>query len=153
MRRKGNAGNALIEFSLFLPWLVFLFTAVFDFGFYAYAFISVENAARAGVLQASVNSATASNQAGACRIALDALRGLPNIGSSFTSGCSSNPVTVTCAYCDGTTVCPGGSQSADGGPASVVTVTYQMPPLFHFPLRPGDSITRTAQMRLGDTSQ
>jgi Flp pilus assembly protein TadG len=151
--RHAASGNALIEFSLFLPWLIFLFTAIFDFGFYAYAFIGVENAARAGVLQTAVNSATATNQSGACRIALDSLRGLPNIGSSFTSGCSSDPVTVTASYCDASTLCPGGAASADGGPASVVAVTYRMPALFRFPLRPAVTISRTAQMRLGDTSQ
>jgi Flp pilus assembly protein TadG len=153
IRRRARTGNALIEFSMFLPWLIFLFTAVFDFGFYAYALIGVENAARAGVLQTATNTATAANQSGACRVALDALRGLPNLGGTFTSDCSSEPVTVTASYCDGSTLCPGGAASADGGPASVVTVTYRMPPLFRFPLRPPVSITRTAQMRLGDTSE
>ena len=126
---------------------------IFDFGFYAYAFIGVENAARAGVLKTAVNSSTATEQVGACRIALDALRGLPNLGASFTSGCSSGPVTVTAAYCDATTLCPGGAGSADGGPASVVTVTYRMPALFRFPLRPALTITRSAHMRLGDSTQ
>jgi hypothetical protein len=131
---------------------VFLFTAVFDFGFYAYAFIGVQNAARAAVLQTAVNTSTASNQTGACRVALDALRGLPNVGSSFTSACAFDPVTVTAAYCDASTPCPGGASSADGGPASFVTVTYRMPALFRFPLRPAVTITRAAQIRLGDTN-
>jgi len=145
-------GNALIEFTLLLPWLIFLFTAIFDFGYYAYAFIAAENAARSAVMRTSVNSAMASNQSGACLFAIEALRGLPNIGSGFSSSCDADPVTVRAAYCDSTVRCLNGSPSADGGPASYVMVTYRMPALFRFPLRPSLRITRAAQMRLGDVT-
>lgn len=146
--RADERGNAVIEFSLLLPWLFMLFTAVFDFGFYAYALISVQNAARVAVLHGAANSMVAGDQSGACNLALEELRGLPNIGQSFTSSCGSDPVTVTSQYCDGNTACGAGTTSADNGPAAFVTITYQMPPLFRMPIRGLSHITRTAEMRL-----
>jgi Flp pilus assembly protein TadG len=41
-----RAGNSIVEFSLMAPWILFLFAGAFDWGFYAYALISVQNAAR-----------------------------------------------------------------------------------------------------------
>jgi len=46
MRTK-NRGSAVVEAALMMPWLAFLFMGVFDFGFYAYASICTQNAARA----------------------------------------------------------------------------------------------------------
>jgi hypothetical protein len=129
---------------------MFLFTGVFDFGFHAYALVSVENAARVAALHTSANTSTASDQSGACALAIDALRGLPNIGTSFSSTCNADPLTVTAAYCDGTTLCGSGSASADGGPAAFVTVTYRMPALFRLPIPGLIRLTRTAEMRLRD---
>jgi Flp pilus assembly protein TadG len=150
---RPRRGNALIEFSLLMPWLVFLFTGTFDFGFYSYSLISVENAARAAALHTSGNSSTAADQAGACSIAIQELSGLPNVGSSFSSSCGASPIRVSATYCDGTTACTGSSTSADGQPASFVTVTYQLPPMFHLPLSGLQSITRTVEMRLRDIAQ
>ena len=146
-------GNAVIEFSLLLPWLFMLFTGVFDFGFYAYALISVQNATRVAVLHGAANSVIAGDQAGACRLAVEELRGLPNIGQSFTSSCDSDPLTVTAQYCDGTTACGGGATSADNGPAAFVTITYQMPAMFRTPIGGLSHVSRTAEMRLRDASQ
>src|SRR5579863_10102058 len=36
-------GNSLIEFSLLMPWYFFLFVGVYDFGFYAYSLIALED--------------------------------------------------------------------------------------------------------------
>jgi Flp pilus assembly protein TadG len=44
--KRGEKGNAILEFGLIVPLLAPLLLLVFDFGMYAYAFISVENAAR-----------------------------------------------------------------------------------------------------------
>ena len=146
----GRKGGALIEFTLLLPWLMFLFTGVFDFGFHAYALVSVENAARVAALHTSANTSTASDQPGACALVVDTLRGLPNIGNSFSSSCAADPLTVTAAYCDGATICASGAASADRGPAAFVTVTYQMPALFRLPVPGLIRLTRTVEMRLRD---
>ena len=151
--RAAERGNAVVEFTLLLPWLFMLFTAVFDFGFYAYALIAVENAVRVAALHGAANSVAAGDQAGACSLVVEELRGLPNINQSFSSSCNSDPVTVSSQYCDGTTACATGVNSADNGPAVFVSVTYQMPVMFRVPIQGVSKITRTAQMRLRDNSQ
>lgn len=148
--RNSCKGNSIIEFSLLLPWFIFLFTGVFDFGFYAYALIAVENAARVAALHSSASAATAGDQSGACTLAVLELTGLPNVGSSYSGSCSANPITVTSAYCDSSTPCTGTAGSVDGGPAAYVSITYQMPPLFRIPIPGVASITRSAEMRLRD---
>jgi Flp pilus assembly protein TadG len=151
MRRTQRKGNALIEFSLLVPWILFMFTGVFDFGFYCYACVCVQNAARTAATHAATNSTTASDNSKSCQLTIAELRGLPNVGQSLTA-CSATPLTVTTNYCDGTTNC-GSSVSADNGPAAYVAVTYQVPPLFHWPLPGVTSITRTAEFRLKDPLQ
>jgi TadE-like protein len=147
---KANKGNSIIEFSLLLPWFIFLFTGVFDFGFYAYALIAAENAARVAVLRSAANNATAADQSGACALAVTELTGLPNVGPSYSGSCNADPLTVTSSYCDSSTPCSGSTGSVDGGPAAFVTVTYSMPPLFRIPIPGVTHITRTAEMRLRD---
>jgi hypothetical protein len=149
--KKASAGNSIIEFSLLLPWFLFLFTGVFDFGFYAYALIAVENAARVAVLHSAANAATAGDQGGACSLAVQELTGLPNVGPSYNGACNADPITVTSVYCDSSAPCSGSSGSVDGGPAAYVTVKYRMPPLFRIPIPGVASITRIAEMRLRDT--
>ena len=149
---RGRRGNSLVEFSLLLPWLVFLFTGTFDCGFYAYSLISVENAARSAALRASSNSSTAADQSGACSIAVQELKGLPNV-STGNSSCSSAPIQVTATYCDSSTACTGSATSADGHSAAFVAVTYQLPPLFHMPFSGLRTVTRTVEMRLRDIAQ
>ncbi len=46
----GERGNAILEFALIAPLLFPLLLVIFDFGLYAFAFISVQNAARVGAL-------------------------------------------------------------------------------------------------------
>jgi Flp pilus assembly protein TadG len=150
---RRQRGSSIIEFCLMCPWLILLFTGVFDFGFYAYSFISVRNATRVAVLHAAANATTAVDQAGACRLVTEELRSLPNLGSSFSSSCGAAPLSVTSAYCSGATACGSSSATADSGPAALVTVTYQLPPLFRMPLRGISSITQSAEVRLRDTLQ
>jgi len=150
-RKECCKGNSIVEFSLLLPWFIFLFTGIFDFGFYSYALIGVENAARVAVLHTAATTATAGDQSGACALAAQELTGLPNVGPTYTGSCNSNPITVTSTYCDNSTPCTGTSKSVDGGPATFVSVTYQMPPLFRIPIPGVTSITRTAEMRLRET--
>jgi len=90
-RRKASAGNSIIEFSLLLPWFLFLFTGVFDFGFCAYALIAVQDAARVAVLHSAANAATAGDQGGASSLAVQELTGLPTVGPSYNGACNADP--------------------------------------------------------------
>jgi len=138
-----------MEFALIAPLLFPLILIVFDFGLYAYAFISVQNAARVAVLRNSGGVDSASDQAGACSMALEELRGMPNIGASFSSGCTGSPVQVTAVFlCPASTNCSGSLASVDSQPAAMVRVTYSVPDLFRFPLVAPQTITRTSQMRI-----
>lgn len=120
------------------PWIFLLFMGVLDFGFYVYAAISTEHAARVAALYTSSSSSNANDNTTACYYALQALRDLPNVPSTLTT-CTSLPVIVTAAPVTG----------PDGAAASQVSVTYQTLPLFPIPGLMGQmTITRTAQMRV-----
>jgi hypothetical protein len=120
----------------------------FDFGLYAYAFLAVQNGARAAALRNSGGPESAVYHAGACAVVLEELRGLPNIGPAFQSTCGAGPVVVSSRLCSASSPCAGGPAAADGNPATVVAVTYTLPPLFRFPLVGPTTITRTSQMRV-----
>jgi Flp pilus assembly protein TadG len=141
-------GNALVEFALIAPLLFPMLLAAFDFGIYTYAFISVQNAVRVAALRNSGGPDSAADQSSACSMVIQELSGMPNIGSSFQSNCSSSPLVVASASCSATTPCPGGSASADGSPASAVTVQYSLPSVFTIPFVGPGVITRTAQMKI-----
>jgi hypothetical protein len=48
--RKARRGTSTIEFSMMMPWFVFLFVGAFDWGFFAHALISTQSAARVAAL-------------------------------------------------------------------------------------------------------
>jgi Flp pilus assembly protein TadG len=139
-RRRGSSA---VEVALMMPWIVFLFVGVLDFGFYSYAAISVENAARVAALYNSNSGSGAYNDStGACFYVLQELKNLPNIGTSVTTCTASDPVQVTAS----TATVPDGA----GGntPAVQVTVTYQSPNMIPLPtLTKVLNITRTVYMR------
>ena len=78
----------MIEVTLMAPWIFFLFVGVLDFGFYAYAFISVENAARSAALLTSQSKTSASDQLDACALVLNQLQGSSSYGRTLPAGCS-----------------------------------------------------------------
>ena len=149
-RKLEQRGNALIEFALVSPWFFLLFSGVMQAGFTIYGLISVQNAARVAVLHLAANPEAASDQAGACSLVIQQLRGLPQIGSSFSSNCTASPIVVTARYCDSTVACSGTATSADNGPAAFVSVTYSLPQMLQFPVGRTGSITRTMELRLRD---
>ena len=61
------------------PWAFLLFIGALDWGFYAYAVISLQAAARAAVLYTATKSSTAADTDTACTIVLGELSMLPNI--------------------------------------------------------------------------
>lgn len=137
-RRAGNRGHAVIETALMLPWIVFLFVGVLDFGFYSYAAISVQNAARVAALNTSLTSGTVSDTGGACYYAVQEVLSLPGVTSGMS--CTALPLKVAAS----------GVTGPDGKPASVVAVTYQTLPLIPIPglLTGRMTMTRNVYMRV-----
>jgi Flp pilus assembly protein TadG len=140
-RRGGRNGNNIIEFAFMLPWYVLLFVGAVDMGFYSYALISVQSAARVGAIYCSASSTTCSTNAEPCHYALAQLADLPNVPSTLTT-CNASPVTVTVTYATNST--------PDGQPDVQVTVAYVLPALAGIKgLLPGQyTATRTVAMRL-----
>ncbi|MGA2594116.1 MAG: TadE/TadG family type IV pilus assembly protein [Bryobacteraceae bacterium] len=137
--RSKRKGHSVMELALFLPFLLFLFIGAFDWGFYSWALIATQSAARSAALYTSSSSATAADSSGACTYALAELTNAPNVFGSVTT-CSASPVTVTATSVTG----------ADGTAASQVSVTYQTINLIPIPsLLPSQmNITRVVQMKV-----
>ena len=136
-RRFRERGHAVIELSLMAPWLFFLMVGTLDFGFYSYAMIATENAARVAVVQTARDSLTVNNSTLACQYALTELNTLSNANTLAT--CDALPVIVTAASV----------VDADGATSSQVSVTYQTINMIPIPGLTGTlTLTRTAQMRL-----
>jgi len=119
--RRYDRGHSVIEFALLSPWILLLFLGIFDFGYYAYALINVENAARAAArnmvetysYQGALAIDCPGNTCGtgtnvdvaACTAALKELRSLPNISSGVNT-CVAAPLLVN-ATPRATVACPG----------------------------------------------
>jgi len=147
MKRTHERGNAIIEFSLMAPWLVFLFIGAMDWGFYAYSVISLQAAARVGALYASSSTATATDTTTVCTYALEQLRRMANVGSTMTSCASGSAVSSSAPVGVAASLLPSGP---DGNSAAQVSVTYQTP--IYIPLMGSlpkqVTLTRTVTMRL-----
>ena len=92
-----QSGQAMIEVTMLMPWMVFAFVAAFNFGIFAYALISTQNAARSGAMYAAQSLTVA--QSGTivtqvCTYVLGELGDAPGVGSGVTT-CTGTPVTVT----------------------------------------------------------
>jgi len=119
------------------PWLVFLFSGVFDMGFYEYALISTENAARVAAFYTASASAFAGDSDGACQLALAEMKMLSNV-RALTS-CGAEPLVVTATSVTG----------VDGNPATSVSVVYTTSQLIPIPGLTGKTtLTRVVQMRV-----
>lgn len=137
-RRSGQSGHAVIEFALSMPWLWLLLVGTLDCGFYLYAFISAENAARVAALYTSSSNDAKADSSGACSYALSELGKAPNM--SGVTSCASLPLIVSAQATTG----------PDGAPASTVTVTYRTLSLIPIPGLLGNQMTvsRAVQMRV-----
>jgi hypothetical protein len=135
---RGERGSSVIEASLLAPWMLFLLVGVLDLGFYSYAAIATENAARIAAQYSAASSATAGDSAGACTYALQEANSLPGITSGMN--CQSLPFVVTVTPVAG----------PDGTPASIASVTYQTIPMIPIPglLQGTLTLTRTAEMKV-----
>ncbi len=141
-RRRNQRGGSALELAFFLPWYIFLFIGAFDWGVYARALISVENAARVAVLYTSSDPALAADSAGACAYAYRELISAPNLGTDAVCPASSLPVIITATK----KVASG----ADGTDAAEVSVSYQTQQLIPIPgFLPGQiTVHRVVQMKL-----
>lgn len=145
--RTAERGNALVEFALLVPLLTLMFVGLLQLGYYSYALISVENAARSAAMRNSFGKDTATDQASACEVATEELAGILHwSGAPANSNCSTAPLRVTSILCSSSVACLGTQTSIGGEAAVAVTVDFTMPTWL--PMRPADRIIRTSQMRV-----
>ena len=143
-RKRSVKGHAVVEVALLAPFIFFLFAGALDIGFYVYAVVAVENAARVAVLHvaSSTDVASDANAATYARTYVcNELRVLPNVGST----CPTSIVSVS--------VPAQPFSGSDGDSATQVAVTYTTVPLIPLPgLTAGPrgqwTFTRVVQMRL-----
>jgi Flp pilus assembly protein TadG len=144
--RRNQRGNAVIEVALMAPWIFFLFVGVFDMGFYCYAAICTQNAARAVALSYAQDSILSP-----CNVALAELHTLPNVNGG---ACDALPVVATASKLDGSacpdSALPSGVLYAASQFCVQSSVTYQTIPLLPIPgvLMGRMTLTRTSQMRI-----
>jgi Flp pilus assembly protein TadG len=111
-RFDNRRGTAIVEAALMMPWIVFLFVGVFDFGFYSYAAIATQNAARAVAIQ------LATGLTDGCAAARQELGVLPNVvGVTTCPGTpagvdDTHPVAVCSGVLSATTSAPCGLPTA-----------------------------------------
>ena len=136
----------MIEFALLAPWIIFLFVGAYDWGFYAHALISTENAARIAALYGANLSGGNVSSATACNIVLQELSISSNVtGLSTCTGpvSTSQPVVVnlTCTTLDSVN-------------SIQVAVTYQTVQLIPIPglLAGKTTIYRVAQLPMKTNS-
>ena len=130
-------GHAVLELALLSPWIFFLFAGAMDMGFYAYAMISTQNAARVAAEYTSYRLALAGNSDVACQYALGEMSTLSNV-RNLTS-CGAAPLVVAARSLT----------DSDGATATEVTVTYTTAQLIPIPGVTGKlTITRKVQMRV-----
>jgi Flp pilus assembly protein TadG len=136
---RGRRGHAIVELSLLMPWLFFLFVGALDFGFYVHSLISVQNAARVAALYTAQCAGTAADQSGACQRVVLELGRMPN-ASEFVSGCASGPLVVNATE----------FTDAQGQLASRVEVAYRTVGLIPIPgLLVGQvTMRRTAEVKV-----
>ena len=136
-RTKKQKGHAVLEAAFLAPWIVFLFVGAFDMGFYCYALICTENAARVAAMFTSSSSSSAADSAAACTLARAEMNMANVVG---LTQCGSLPLIVTASSVTG----------PDNAPASKVDVTYQSSQMIPIPglLMGRMTVTRTAQMRV-----
>ena len=136
--RKSRRGHSVLEFALFAPWFLFMAIGVLDWGFYSYALITTESAARVAAEYTSGATGTLGDSTGACTVALGVMRDLPNVGTGITT-CTALPVQVTATSGTG----------PDSAAISTVSVTYQSKLMIPIPglLTNRLTVTRSVEMR------
>jgi len=149
MLRKRNKntrerGQAVLEVTLLAPWIYFLFVGVLDAGFYSYAAITTESAARVAANQIAKSTGFGST---ACDLVVPEMNLLPNVKNATTpcaSGTTVSPATpigvcvgtlskTASAPCGGTPVQCADCALDTTATSAQVAVTYQTPPMVNIP--------------------
>ena len=166
--KRSERGGAIVEVALMAPWIFFLFVGVFDLGFYSYAIICTQNAARASAMQTAVDQ-TSQSDVIACNAAWNEMSGLPNVAGT-SANCTKLPVLVTrttrcgtqvtmipaCTFGTATNPPPSDADSTkttnpdQAAASSVVSVQYQSGLFVPIPgiLTNQLTITRSSEMRI-----
>lgn len=137
-----RTGSSVVEFAFLVPWFVFLFVGVLDLGYYNYALITAQSAARTAALwtSSSQSAADPDSTAQACTYVYDQLTSNINLtGATTCTGTS--PISLTSSKGTG----------PDGNSASTVTIQFTSATLIPIPgLLPANiPVARTAQMMIG----
>ncbi len=150
--RPSERGVAVIEAALWAPWLIFMFIGVLDFGFYNYAAIATENAARVGAL--SYSAGPGRTWSHTCQLVIQELQTLPNVNAS--SWCSTSPSGISASLPVALSVTQ--LTGPDGRPAVQVRVDYKTVPMPLIVSHEGGILTggamtcsRTLQLRLDES--
>lgn len=135
-RREGRSGAAAVEMALILPLLITIVLGCVDFGRFAYMYISVANAARAGAAVGSFNPVTPSTQTvweGKIR---DAINDEMSAQTGFDVAALTPAPTIT--------------TSVDGSLKRVrVVVNYRFRTIVQWPLLPTQvTLSRAVEMRV-----
>jgi hypothetical protein len=125
----------MVEAALMLPWFVFLFVGVFDWGFFAHALISLESATRVAALYSAGYSSVPSVST-LCPIVRNELKIVANVTDSLD--CTSAPLVVSATSGTG----------PDGKTAYTISVTYTTLQLIPIPglLSSQVTVSRFAQV-------
>jgi len=145
MRTK-TKGSSAVEFAFLVPWFAFLFVGVLDLGYYNYALITAQSAARTAVLFTSSSTSASTQSTQACSYVYDQLTSNINL-SSATTCTGASPITLTTSVLTTST----SPASPDGNSASMVTIEFTSATLIPIPgIMPANMpVARTAQMIIG----
>jgi Flp pilus assembly protein TadG len=107
MQRKRNKntrerGQAVMEVTLMAPWIFFLFVGILDTGFYSYAAICTQNAARAAATQTAAHAGSQQDTI-SCPAAIQELSWLPNVKAlgltgAILSDCAANAASIDATH-------------------------------------------------------
>jgi Flp pilus assembly protein TadG len=121
-RRQSDAeGQALVEYALVVPILLYLILNTVSFGSFIYSWITVANAARAGGQYAAMGAAYASYPTPATLAGVKAV--IQNETSSLINASASNPAVAICENLNGTAV----AYPPTGSPPATCTGTAPPP--------------------------
>jgi Flp pilus assembly protein TadG len=139
MRNK-KSGSSTVEFAFLAPWFIFLFVGVLDMGYYSYALVTAQSAARTAVLFTSSSTSASTQSTLACSYVYDQLTSNINL-TGATTCVSPSPISLATSVGSG----------PDGNSASTVTVQFNTATLIPIPgLIPANiTVVRTAEMMIG----
>lgn len=149
-QKRRQRGHSVIEVAFLAPWIFFLFVGVVDVGFYCYAAINTQNAARSAALYMAQSTsrlnAVLADKSTACQLVISDLWMMRTIASTPFDH------TATCGTGTSPALDVSGPASLDGVVGqvdAVATVTFQMLPMIPIPGLTGTySIQRTSRVRV-----